>query len=96
MTDNSNRAPRERGDARMEAAPASVNVSVIEYQIDQERIARRAYEIYESRYRVEGHADDDWFQAAAEYAARLAVEPAPGYHYGASSSFGDRIRNAHP
>jgi hypothetical protein len=96
MNDNSNRAPQEHENARVETASVIVNVRVLEYQIDQERIARRAYEIYESRYRVEGHADDDWFQAAAEYAARLVVEPAPGYHYGASSSFGDRIRNAHP
>lgn len=94
MNDNNNHAPRYGGDAPVETAPASVNVSVLEDQIDQERIARRAYQIYESRYRVEGHADDDWFQAAAEYAARLAVEPAPVEHYGASSSFADRVRQA--
>jgi hypothetical protein len=47
-----------------------VDVGIIEQQIAEARIARRAYEIYESRQRAEGHADDDWFKAAAEETAR--------------------------
>lgn len=82
MTDDRNRIP------------AGVNVGLLERQIDDERIARRAYEIYESRHRAEGHADDDWFQAAAEYAARPRAEPTPFDWYGASSSFGERVRKA--
>jgi Protein of unknown function (DUF2934) len=70
------------------------NVGLLEQQIDDERIARRAYEIYESRHRADGRAEDDWLQAAAEYAARRTSEPAPLERYGASSSFGERIRNA--
>jgi hypothetical protein len=41
-------------------------------QIDHQRIAARAYELYESRQREDGHADDDWRQAEAEYAVRRA------------------------
>ena len=43
-------------------------------QADHDRIAARAYEIYESRRRVDGHADEDWRQAEAEYAVRRASE----------------------
>jgi hypothetical protein len=32
----------------------------------EERIRRRAYELYEQRGRVEGFALDDWLQAEAE------------------------------
>jgi hypothetical protein len=74
--------------------PPAVNVGLLERQIDDERIAQRAYQIYESRHRVDGHADDDWFQAAAEYAARPMATPAPFDWYGASSSFGERVRKA--
>ena len=74
--------------------PAGVNVGLLERQIDDERIARRAYQIYESRNRADGHADDDWFQAAAEYAARPRLEPTRFTRYGASESFGDRVRKA--
>ena len=70
-----------------------VNATTLEQQIDHERIARRAFEIYESRGRVEGHADDDWFQSASEYAAR-DNEPRAADHYGNSDSFGERVRRA--
>jgi hypothetical protein len=73
--------------------PPAVNVGLLERQIDDERIARRAYQIYESRHRADGHADDDWFQAAAEY-ARRRIEPTPFDRHGASSSFGERVRKA--
>ena len=32
----------------------------------EEKIRRRAYELYQQRGRVDGHALDDWFQAQAE------------------------------
>jgi hypothetical protein len=35
-----------------------------------ERIRRRAYELYEQRGKLDGHALDDWLQAEAEIAAR--------------------------
>jgi hypothetical protein len=81
------------GRAGLRGRTATVNDAVLGRQIDDERIARRAYEIYESRGRVDGYADDDWFRAASEYAART-IEAGPVDRYGASSSFGDRVRNA--
>lgn len=92
MNDNSHRARHERHDGLVGTGPA--NVGVLELQIDQERIARRAYGIYESRNRVDGHADDDWFQAAAEYATRLDSQRSISKHGSASSSLADRVRNA--
>jgi hypothetical protein len=32
----------------------------------EERIRRRAYELYEERGREEGHAEEDWLRAEAE------------------------------
>lgn len=31
-----------------------------------ERIRQRAYQLYEERGRIDGHASDDWLQAEAE------------------------------
>ena len=76
MTDDTNRTR------------APVHVGVLTQQIADERIARRAYEIYESRHRADGHADDDWFQAAAEYAAGLTSRPDRCDHSDPSDSFG--------
>jgi hypothetical protein len=92
MNDTNDRAREERHHVPV-ATPAARSDGVLERQIDDERIARRAYEIYESRHRADGHADDDWFQAAAEY-ARRTIEPGPFARYGASSSFGERVRKA--
>lgn len=92
MNDNNNRAQQERHGVPVRTVTATVGV--LEHQIDHERIARRAYEIYESRHRADGHADEDWFQAAAEYAARLGNQPSAFEHAGASSSFADRVRSA--
>ena len=77
-------------DGRRPSAP----VTLLERQIDDERIARRAYEIYESRNRIEGYADDDWFQAATEYSARDTTTRASAGSYGASRSLADRVRSA--
>ena len=62
-------------------------------QIDEAHIAQRAYEIYESRGRGDGHADDDWFQAAAEYARRSSAS-APVAQSGASNLLGEKGRKA--
>ena len=71
----------------------SAAVIVLERQIDDERIARRAYEIYESRNRIDGYADDDWFRAATEYSGRDTT-PVSADSYGASRSLGERVRSA--
>ena len=70
------------------------DAGTLAHQIADEHIARRAYEIYESRGRADGHADDDWFRAAAEYAARTVGRRGAVRRYGPSSSFGDRVREA--
>jgi hypothetical protein len=58
------------------------------HHIDHERIAARAYEIYESRQREDGHADEDWRQAEAEYAVRRANDLTVARGYGANNSAG--------
>src|SRR4051812_43273903 len=63
-------------------------------QIAEEYIARRAYEIYESRGRADGHAEDDWFRAASEYAARHLRSAGGTRRYGPTTSFADRVREA--
>ena len=83
MSDNNNRQLREHADWR-------VNVGVHVH----ERIARRAYEIYESRERADGHADQDWFQAVSEYEARRESEPPTAFGPDAGSSYADRTRIA--
>jgi len=61
--------------------PRSVRLNVTELQhldaADREKIARRAYEIYESEGRVEGQQDDHWYRAERDIAnaARLGLLP---------------------
>jgi Protein of unknown function (DUF2934) len=69
-------------------------VARLAHQLDHERISRRAYEIYESRHRTDGHAEEDWFQAKAEDAQLREDGPVPAGHYGPGSSYGDRTRKA--
>jgi hypothetical protein len=71
---------------------APLNLGLVERLMADERIARRAYEIYESRGRADGHAEDDWVQATAEYAARPRPQPTRSERYGAGSSFGGTTR----
>jgi len=35
---------------------------------DEENVRARAYELYEVRGRVDGHAEEDWFRAEGEVA----------------------------
>jgi hypothetical protein len=84
----------QRQPANGHGQPGVINVSVLERQIVHERIARRAYEIYESRGRTDGHADDDWVQAASEEAARRARARRPYEVAPVSDSLADRVRNA--
>ncbi len=42
----------------------------------QERTRLRAYELYEQRGRIDGHALDDWLQAQAELTAEIEVRAA--------------------
>jgi hypothetical protein len=90
MNDNN----KERSDVPVATGPDGPTTGVLEQQIDDERIARRAYAIYESRDHADGHSEADWLQAESEYRSRRtdgvpAVERAM-----ASSSFADRVRSA--
>jgi hypothetical protein len=92
MNDYGNRMSHARRQAATDATAG--DAGRLERQIDEERIARRAYQIYESRDRADGHADADWLQAEAEYAARQEGQRSSIEPYGAGGSFADRVRNA--
>ena len=72
----------------------TANVRVREQRIDREQISRRAYEIYESRDRLDGHSDKDWLQAETEYEARRERGLRTFAYAGVGGSFGDRTRHA--
>ena len=88
MNDNN----KERHDVLVATGPAA---GVLEQQIDDERIARRAYAIYESRDRADGHSEADWLQAESEYRSRGAGVVTAGEDAMLSRSFADRVRSAH-
>ena len=47
---------------------------------DEENVRARAYELYEVRGRIDGHAEEDWLQAEGEAAGSnegKAVRPSP-------------------
>ena len=37
---------------------------------DEEKLRARAYELYEGRGRIDGHAEEDWLQAEGEAGGR--------------------------
>ena len=83
MSAENNRVERASGDAAIEAGPSNAGTGRLADRIDHERIAARAYQIYESQHRADGHADDHWRQAEAEYAVRRAHELAELREHGA-------------
>ena len=87
MNDNTNRLLQQRDDL-------PVKIGDLLHAIDHQQVARRAYEIYESRHHADGHADQDWFQAVSEYEARRESQPPTPFGPGASSSYADRTRFA--
>ena len=46
------------------------------FEDPQQKIRERAYQIYEQRGRLDGHAVEDWLQAEAEVAGRAALRVA--------------------
>ena len=42
---------------------------------DEENVRARAYELYEVRGRIDGHADEDWLQAEGEVAGSNERKP---------------------
>jgi TPP-dependent pyruvate/acetoin dehydrogenase alpha subunit len=65
--------PRNKRTSNVVAMPAALNpnegVSRPASSPDASDIARRAYEIYESRVRVDGNDVEDWLQAERELQA---------------------------
>jgi Protein of unknown function (DUF2934) len=74
MSAENNRVERASRDDAIEAGPSNAGSGRLADRIDHERIAARAYQIYESQHRADGHADDHWRQAEVEYADRRAHE----------------------
>ena len=74
MSAENNRVERSSGSVGIEAGPSNAGTGRLADRIDHERIAARAYQIYESQHHADGHADDHWRQAEAEYAVRRAHE----------------------
>jgi hypothetical protein len=61
------RTPKPRG-ARVKSDESFIDL--------EERIRRRAYELYERRGRVDGHHTEDWLQAEADLAQERAISAA--------------------
>jgi hypothetical protein len=74
MSVENNVVRRGPGGVSIEAGPSNAGSGRLADRIDHDRIAVRAYQIYESQHHADGHADDHWRQAENEYAVRRAHE----------------------
>lgn len=74
--------------------PATLQTSVLERQTDEECIAPTGHETYQTRRPADGHADDDWFGAASEFAARETTEPRAVRLSGVAAHFPRGFRHA--
>ena len=74
MSAENNQVEPGSDNVAVEAGPSNAGTGRLANRIDHERIAAGAYQIYESQHRADGHADDHWRQAEAEYAVRRAHE----------------------
>jgi hypothetical protein len=74
MTDKSKRVAYPPGDLAAGSSWSVSGTDRLAQQIDHQRIATRAYELYRTRSPTEGSADDDWCRAEAEYLADRANE----------------------
>jgi hypothetical protein len=57
------------------SVPVGYKNSASGVELDEEKVRRRAYELYEKRGRENGHDIDDWLQAKSEV-ARTENKPA--------------------
>ncbi len=74
MTDTHNQGGRPPGPIAAGAALSAAGTGRLAHQIDHQRIAARAFAIYQSRGGGDGSADEDWRQAEAEYVNDRAHE----------------------
>jgi hypothetical protein len=74
MNDKNDRLVHPPGDLASGSAWSICGTDRLKEQIDHQRIAARAFALYESRNRTNGSADEDWRRAEAEYAIHRATE----------------------
>jgi hypothetical protein len=74
LTDTNNHKGRLPGAGRAAAGVSNDGTGRLAEQIDHQRIATRAFAIYQSRRGGAGSADEDWRQAEAEYVSDRARE----------------------
>jgi hypothetical protein len=56
------------------AQPESLNVDNAPNVLAESAVQTRAYELYELRGRVDGHANEDWYQAETDLRAQRKQE----------------------
>lgn len=61
--------------AKRVSGPASPNPEESSFELTEESIHTRAYQIYEARGREDGHAIDDWLLAEAEILGKKESAP---------------------
>ena len=74
MNDNNDRVAHPPGDLASGSAWSICGTDRLKHQIDHQRIAARAYALFELRNGAAGSADEDWRRAEAEYAIHRANE----------------------
>jgi hypothetical protein len=74
MNDTNYRVAHPPGDLASGSAWSICGTDRLKQQIDHQRIASRAYALYERRNGTGGSADEDWRRAEAEYAIHRANE----------------------
>jgi len=74
MTVTNDRVAYPSGDVASGSAWSICGTDRLKQQIDHQRIASRAFALYESRNRTNGSADEDWHRAEAEYVIHRAHE----------------------
>ena len=74
MNDKNDRVVHPPGDPASGSAWSICGTDRLKQQIDHQRIAARAYALYERRSGTGGSADEDWRRAEVEYAIHRANE----------------------
>jgi hypothetical protein len=74
MNGPNNRVAHPPGDVASGSAWSLSGSDRLAHEIDRQRIASRAFALYESRGRTGGSADEDWRRAEAEYLMQRANE----------------------
>ena len=74
MNAPNNRVAHPPGDLASGSAWSIAGTDRLKDQIDHQRIAARAYALFELRSGTGGSADEDWHRAEAEYAIHRANE----------------------